>query len=119
MAIVGFSVQRTGDEAVDRNLDLIKRSIDSIILGVAALNGIVVTLDFGTGNTEASTVVSASWATPSSKITASLADDSRLDDALGEGILVGVTGRSTGFFTVSGQAPATVTGKYNVAVVGV
>lgn len=122
MAIQRYTVRRTGDEDTDRNLDEIARSISSLVDAVSGSTALVnlqlVTLDFGTGATEASTLVRASWAKASSVILAGLADDSRLDDALMEGISIGVTGRGPGVFTVSAMAPAPVAGQYVVAVAG-
>lgn len=78
------------------------------------------TLDFGVGGSDmASVAVSASWATATSKIVASITDDARIEEALIENISVGVANRGAGTFTIWGHAPARAVGQFKVQAVGI
>lgn len=84
------------------------------VMNLAAL-----TVDFGTaGSTNASVVATAPWATANSKIVACIADDVRADDAVAEGLTVGVSGHRAGGFTVWAAARLGALGQYKIHAVG-
>jgi hypothetical protein len=121
VATIRFTYPRTGDEPTDRALDLIVSKLNQLVAGLGdGANVAEAIVDFGAaGSDMASVTVAAPWATVTSKIVVSITDDTRLEDALIDGVLVGVRARAAGSFVIQAHAPMGALGQFKVQAVGV
>lgn len=126
---IRLSYPRTGDEPTDRVFDLVNNQVNALAAvsdgtaqnanGFTGVNLVEAVLDFGAGGDMATVTVSASWATPASKIVVSVVDDARVEEALIERIGLGVGGRAAGSFVIYAHAPDGASGQFKVHAMGV